>query len=40
VVIATAHKTLDYALIAKHARTIVDSRNALRGRRTRGVFKL
>jgi len=40
VVIATAHKSTDYALIAKHARTIVDSRNALRGRRTRGVFKL
>jgi UDP-N-acetyl-D-glucosamine dehydrogenase len=40
VVIATAHKTFDYKLIAKHARTIVDSRNALKGRRTRGVFKL
>ncbi|MGE5178123.1 MAG: nucleotide sugar dehydrogenase [Bacteroidota bacterium] len=40
VVIATAHKSVDYAMIAKHARTIVDSRNALRGRRTRGVFKL
>src|SRR5512142_68997 len=35
VVIATAHKSVDYAMIAKHARTIVDSRNALRGRRTR-----
>jgi UDP-N-acetyl-D-glucosamine dehydrogenase len=40
VVIATAHKAFDYKLIAKHARTIVDSRNALKGRRTRGVFKL
>ena len=40
VVIATAHKDLDYAMIARSARTIVDSRNALRGRRTRGVFKL
>ena len=40
VVIATAHKNVDYGMIAKHARTIVDSRNALRGRRTRGVFKL
>jgi UDP-N-acetyl-D-glucosamine dehydrogenase len=40
VVIATAHRSIDYGLIAKHARTIVDSRNALRGRRTRGVFKL
>ena len=40
VVIATAHKTFDYALVAKHARTIVDSRNALKSRRTRGVFRL
>jgi UDP-N-acetyl-D-glucosamine dehydrogenase len=40
VVIATAHKSIDYAMIAKHARTVVDSRNALKGRRTRGVFKL
>jgi UDP-N-acetyl-D-mannosaminuronate dehydrogenase len=40
VVIATAHPSMDFALIAKHARTIVDSRNALKGRRTRGVFKL
>jgi UDP-N-acetyl-D-glucosamine dehydrogenase len=40
VVIATAHKILDYSLVAKNARTIVDSRNALKGRRTRGVFRL
>jgi UDP-N-acetyl-D-glucosamine dehydrogenase len=40
VVIATAHKNLDYAMIARNAKTIVDSRNALKGRRTRGVFKL
>ncbi|HYJ32464.1 MAG TPA: nucleotide sugar dehydrogenase [Candidatus Binatia bacterium] len=40
VVIATAHKNIDFAMIAKHAKTIVDSRNALKGRRTRGVFKL
>jgi UDP-N-acetyl-D-glucosamine dehydrogenase len=40
VVIATAHASIDYGLIARHARTIVDSRNALKGRRTRGVFKL
>jgi UDP-N-acetyl-D-glucosamine dehydrogenase len=40
VVIATAHKLFDYSLVAKHAKTIVDSRNALKGRRTRGVFRL
>jgi UDP-N-acetyl-D-glucosamine dehydrogenase len=40
VVIATAHKVIDYDMVAKNARTIVDSRNAMRGHRTRGVFKL
>ncbi|MGH7681249.1 MAG: nucleotide sugar dehydrogenase [Candidatus Eiseniibacteriota bacterium] len=40
VVIATAHKKFDYGLIARHARTIVDCRNALKGRRTRGVFRI
>jgi UDP-N-acetyl-D-glucosamine dehydrogenase len=40
VVIATAHKVFDFSLVAKHAKTIVDSRNALKGRRTRGVFRL
>jgi len=40
VVIATAHKAFDYDLIARHARTIVDSRNALRGRRRNGVHRL
>lgn len=41
VVIATAHKAFDFRLVAKHARLIVDTRNALKGRRrTRGVFKL
>jgi UDP-N-acetyl-D-glucosamine dehydrogenase len=40
VVIATAHKIVDYALVARHARVIVDSRNAMKGRRTRGVYKL
>jgi len=32
--------TVDYGLVAKHAKTIVDSRNALKSRRTRGVFRL
>lgn len=40
VVISTAHKKFDYGLVSRHARTIVDCRNALKGRRTRGVFRL
>jgi len=40
VVIATAHKAFDYRLVSRYARTIVDCRNALKGRRSRGVFRL
>jgi UDP-N-acetyl-D-glucosamine dehydrogenase len=40
VVIATAHKAFDYDLIVRHARTIVDSRNALKGRRRNGIYQL
>ena len=40
VVIATAHKSFDFGLVSRHARTIVDCRNALKGRRTRGVLRL
>jgi UDP-N-acetyl-D-glucosamine dehydrogenase len=40
VVIATAHKEFNYRLLAKHARVVVDTRNVLKGRRTRGVFRL
>ncbi len=40
VVIATAHRVFDFDLVARHARTIVDSRNAMRRRRTRGLFRL
>ena len=40
VVIATAHKDFDFKAVAKHSRTIVDTRNALKGRRSRGVFRL
>lgn len=36
VVVLTAHSTLDWDLIAAHARAIVDTRNALRGRAVRG----
>jgi UDP-N-acetyl-D-glucosamine dehydrogenase len=40
VVIATAHKMVDYGLVARHARAVVDCRNVLKGRRTRGVFRI
>jgi UDP-N-acetyl-D-glucosamine dehydrogenase len=40
VVIATAHKAFDFDLVARHARTIVDSRNALGKRRHRHLFRL
>jgi UDP-N-acetyl-D-glucosamine dehydrogenase len=40
VVISTAHRSFDYRLVARHAPLIVDSRNALKGRRQRGVFRL
>ncbi len=40
VVIATAHKDFDFGLVSRHARSIVDCRNALKGRRTRGVLRL
>ena len=40
VVIATAHRSFDYRVIATHSRVIVDCRNALRGLRTRGVFRI
>ena len=40
VVIATAHKVFDFDLISKHARAIVDCRNALKGRRKRAVVQL
>jgi UDP-N-acetyl-D-glucosamine dehydrogenase len=40
VVIATAHKKFDYGVVSRHARTVVDCRNARKGRRTRGVTRL
>ncbi len=40
VVIATAHQAFDYRLIARRARLIVDTRNALKGRHKRGVYRL
>lgn len=35
VLIATHHRAVDYALLARHARLIVDTRNAMAGHRTR-----
>jgi UDP-N-acetyl-D-glucosamine dehydrogenase len=40
VVIITPHRAFDFALVARHARYIVDSRNALKGTRRRGVYRL
>ena len=36
VVILTDHKAIDYALLASHAKLIVDTRNAMRGMKMRG----
>jgi UDP-N-acetyl-D-glucosamine dehydrogenase len=35
VLIATHHRAVDYTLLARHARLIVDTRNAMAGCRTR-----
>lgn len=40
VVIATDHDAFDYHPVSRHARAIVDCRNALKGRRTSGVFRI
>ena len=40
VVIATAHDKFDYGLVVRHARGIVDTRNALRGRRSKKIIRL
>jgi UDP-N-acetyl-D-glucosamine dehydrogenase len=40
VVIATAHRDFPYADIVRHARGIVDTRNALRGRRSKKIIRL
>lgn len=39
-VIVTNHSNVDYALIAEHARLVLDTRNAMRGRRTERVVLL
>jgi UDP-N-acetyl-D-glucosamine dehydrogenase len=40
VVIATAHRDVPYAEVARHARGIVDSRNALRGNRSSKILRI
>jgi len=40
VVIATAHRTFDLGEVLRHARGIVDTRNALRGRRSAKIVRL
>jgi len=40
VVVATAHAGFDFALVAKHARAIVDTRNALKGRKNAKIIRL
>jgi UDP-N-acetyl-D-glucosamine dehydrogenase len=39
-VVATAHKSLPYGQILRHARAIVDTRNAYRGRHSRKIVRL
>jgi UDP-N-acetyl-D-glucosamine dehydrogenase len=40
VVIATAHRKFPYAAVVRHARSIVDTRNALKGRRSKKIVRL
>ncbi|MFI5370394.1 MAG: nucleotide sugar dehydrogenase [Candidatus Eisenbacteria bacterium] len=40
VVVATAHETFDYPAILRHARGIVDTRNAFKGRRVSKITRL
>jgi len=40
VVISTAHAAFPYREVVRHARGIVDTRNALRGRRNRKIIRL
>jgi len=40
VVIATAHKQFAYATVLRHANAVVDTRNALKGRRSPKITRL
>ena len=39
-VIATAHKTFPYGLILRSSKSVVDTRNALKGRRSKKIVRL
>jgi UDP-N-acetyl-D-glucosamine dehydrogenase len=40
VVIATAHRPFPYSMVVRHARGIVDTRNVLKGRRSKKIVRL
>jgi UDP-N-acetyl-D-glucosamine dehydrogenase len=40
VVIVTAHNSFDYSLMTREADVIVDTRNALKGKRGKNIFRL
>jgi UDP-N-acetyl-D-glucosamine dehydrogenase len=40
VVIATAHRAFPYSMVVRHARGIVDTRNVLKGRRSKKIVRL
>jgi len=40
VVVATAHTAFDFGLVARHARAVVDTRNALKGRKNAKIIRL
>ncbi len=40
VIIVTAHSAFDYSAVAKHADLVVDTRNALKGKRLKNIFSL
>jgi UDP-N-acetyl-D-glucosamine dehydrogenase len=39
-VIATAHKAFPYGLILRHSKSVVDTRNALKGKRSSKIVRL
>jgi UDP-N-acetyl-D-glucosamine dehydrogenase len=40
VVIATAHRNFPYGAVVRHAHSIVDTRNALKGRKSKKIVRL
>jgi UDP-N-acetyl-D-glucosamine dehydrogenase len=40
VVVATAHTAFDFGMVARHARAVVDTRNALKGRKNAKIIRL